>query len=105
VTALVVYKVYQDGHEELVRNVTLEGVSAASFKEVVSASANSTVYTIPFLSIRHSVFNVLGGGAWAEAAPPMVSMVVPSLLFEDVTLKQPVQENPKLPLSPRPVAK
>ena len=100
---LVAYKVFPDGHEELVRNVAIDGVTAASFKEIVAASVNSLVYSTPFLSMKNSMFSIFAGGSPAETAPPLVSLVVPSLLFDDVTLKRPMQEIPKLPLSSRPV--
>jgi predicted Zn-dependent protease len=101
--ALVAYKIFPDGHQELVRNLAIEGVTTASFKEVVAASANSLVYSTPFVSMRHSVFSIFGGGSAAEIGAPVVSFVVPSLLFDDISLKRPMKEIPKLPLSPRPV--
>jgi len=101
--ALVAYKVFPDGHEELVRNVAIDGVTAASFKDVVAASASSLVYSTPFLSMRNSMFSIFAGGSPVEAVAPLVSFVVPSLLFDDVTLKRPMKEIPKLPLSSRPV--
>jgi len=101
--ALVAHKVFPDGHEELVRNVAIDGVTAASFKDVVAASASSLVYSTPFLSMRNSMFSIFAGGSPVEAVAPLVSFVVPSLLFDDVTLKRPMKEIPKLPLSSRPV--
>jgi hypothetical protein len=86
-----------------VRNVAIEGVTTVSFKEIVAASANAPVYSTPFISMRHSMFSIFVGGSPAEAAAPLVSFVVPSLLFDDVTLKRPIKEIPKLPLSSRPV--
>ena len=101
--ALVAYKIFPDGHEELLRNEAIDGVTAASFKDVVAASASSRVYTTPFVSMGHSVFSIFAGGSPAEMGAPMVSFVVPSLLFDDVSLKRPMKEIPKLPLSSRPV--
>ena len=101
--ALVAYKVFPDGHEELVRNVAIDGLTTASFKDIVAASANALVYSTPFISMKSSVFSIFAGGSPAEAAAPLVSFVVPSLLFDDVTLKQPMKEIPKPPLSSRPV--
>jgi predicted Zn-dependent protease len=100
--AFVAHKVFPDGHEELVRNIAIDGVTAASFKDIVAASASSLVYSTPFLSMRNSAFSVFSGGSPAEATAPLASFVVPSLLFDDVTLKRPMKEIPKLPLSSRP---
>jgi hypothetical protein len=101
--ALVAYKIFPDGHEELVRNVATDGVTTAAFKDIVAASAHGLVYSTPFLSMRSSMFSIFAGGSPAEASLPVVSFVVPSLLFDDVTLKRPMKEIPKPPLSSRPV--
>jgi hypothetical protein len=101
--AVVARKVFPDGHEELVRNVAIDGLSTVSFKDVVAASTSSMVYSTPFLSMRNSVFSIFAGSSPAEAAPPMVSFVVPSMLFDDVTLKRSMKELPNPPISPRPV--
>jgi hypothetical protein len=101
--ALVAYKIFPDGHEELVRNVAIDGVTMSAFKDVVAASASSLVYTTPFVSMGHSMFSIFTGGSSAEMGAPMVSFVVPSLLLDDVSLKRPIKEIPKLPLSSRPV--
>ena len=102
-SALIAYKFFPDGREELVRSVTLQGVDTTAFKDIVAASATPIVYSVPFLSMRNSVFSAFSGGSLAEASAPLVSFVVPSLLFDDVSLKPAVKENPKLPLSPRPL--
>lgn len=101
--AIVAFKIFPDGHKELVQNLAIEGVNTTSFKEIVAASANSVVYNTVFLSMNRLLFSILAGGSPAEAAAPVVSFVVPSLLFDDVTLKRPMKEIPKLPLSSRPV--
>ena len=43
--ALVAYKVYPDGREELLRTVEFAGIADSVFKEIVAASASSTTYT------------------------------------------------------------
>jgi hypothetical protein len=101
--ALVAYQVFPDGRQELVRNVAIEGMNTTSFKDVVAASASSLVYSTPFLSVKNSVFSIFAGGSPAEAAPPLVSFIVPSLLFDDVTLKRSLEEIPKPPISSRPL--
>jgi hypothetical protein len=80
---ILAFKVFPDGHEELIRNVELTGMSTSLFKEIVAASKDSTVYNAPFRT-------------------QAVSFVVPSLLFEDISLKKPSGEIPKLPLIKHP---
>ena len=100
---LVAHKIFPDGREELLRNVAIEGLTTASFKDAVAASTHSVVYSTPFVSMGHSVFSIFAGGSPAEMGAPIVSFVVPSLLLDDVSLKQPMKELPKPPLSSRPV--
>jgi hypothetical protein len=99
----VAYEVFPDGHQELLRNVAIEGVNTAAFKDVVAASASARVYNTPFVSMGHSMFSLFAGGSPAEMGFPIVSFVVPSLLLDDVSVKRPMKEIPKLPLSSRPV--
>jgi len=90
-----IYKVYADGHEELVRQGQFDGLDEAAFKDLAAVSRDLTVYTIPFAAY---------GGRFYAGQPgmPLVSLVVPSLLFEDLTLKPTAGELPKLPLSKHP---
>jgi len=98
--AILAYKAYADGKEELVRNVEISGLSAASFKEILAASKEQTVYTAPFrgrsLPLQsYPTFEGPGEGS-------LVSFVVPSLLFEDMTLKKPSGEIPLPPVAKHP---
>jgi hypothetical protein len=103
--AVVAYKIFPDGHQELVRNVTIDGLSPAAFKDIVAASSSSMVYSTPFMSMGSTMFFIFSGGAPGEVGTPLTSFVVPSMLFDDVKLKHPVREIPKPPLSPRPAGK
>lgn len=96
-TAVMAYRIYPDGHEELIRNATLSGVNAASFKDILAVSNTRTVYTEPFTARATSLFNFnpVPGGS-------LVSYVVPSLLFEDMTVERPSGEVPKPPAVPHP---
>ena len=80
--AILAYKVFPDGHEELLRNVEIAGMSVQSFKEILVAGREPYVATIPFRSA-------------ATYSTGVVSFAVPALLFEDVTLKKPSGEIPK----------
>jgi hypothetical protein len=90
-----IYKVYPDGHEELVRQGQFDGLDEAAFKDLAAVSRDLTVYTIPFAAYAGRLYT-------GQPGMPLVSLVVPSLLFEDLTLKPTAGELPKLPLSKPP---
>jgi hypothetical protein len=79
---ILAYKVFPDGHEELLRNVEIAGMSVQTFKEILAAGREPYVTTLPFRSASASSYST-------------VSFAVPALLFEDVTLKKPSGEIPK----------
>jgi hypothetical protein len=97
------YRVYPDGREELIRNVEIAGISAATFKEIVAASESSRAYTAPFAgggARGPMIFLSMGPGGGGSRT--LVSWVVPSLLFEDLTLKKPGGEIPNPPVADHP---
>src|SRR5256886_11861184 len=107
--ALPIVKLFPDGHEEPIRNAGVSGVTAASFKDIVAASQSRTVYTSPFRSPGGMFAGLTGGGgmSFQMASAGLgyaASYVVPSLLFEDVTVKGPNGDLPKPPLSGPPWA-
>ena len=107
--AAVAVKLFPDGHEEPIRNGAVSGVTAASFKDVVAASQSRTVYTSPFQGFG-GMFAAFGSGGgmnlqmMSAGLGYAASYVVPSLLFEDVTVKGPTGDRPKPPLSSPPWA-
>jgi hypothetical protein len=98
-------KLFPDGHEEPIRSADISGISAETFREIVAASADHTVVTEAGLG-RSGAANVLSSviflGTASVAGPSgPTTYVVPSLLFEDATLRPEGGEAPKLPvLSP-----
>jgi hypothetical protein len=90
--AILVYKVLPDGHEELLRNVEVSGLTISAFKDIVAAGKDPFVY--------HILFN--SGGLGHAPSAELVSLAVPSLLFDDVTLKQPSGAIPKRPVAKHP---
>ncbi len=101
-SVLLAYKVYLDGREELVRGARLSGMSADSFKEIVGASKSAAVYTAA--QIPHFDFSMISRFAGGGMSAPVVSYVVPSLLFDDLTITRPTTELPKPPFSSPPTA-
>jgi hypothetical protein len=98
--AIMAYRVYLDGHEELIRNAGISGVSLESLKELVGVSNTKTVYSAPFSNRGGSTFI---GSITAVSGTTVVSYVVPSsLLFEELAVQKPSGEIPKPPVSKHP---
>jgi hypothetical protein len=95
---VMAYKVYADGHEELVHGVQLSGLNAAAFKDIVAASKEQNTLTVEFrpAEVLMSIMS-LGDEGFAP-----VTLAVPSLLFDDVTVRKIRQENSKPPIAPSP---
>jgi predicted Zn-dependent protease len=91
-----VYKVFPDNHEELVRNLEFTDFTPSSFKDVLAVSDSATVYSAPFF-----YRSPLATFSPADM-PPIVSWVVPSLLFEDLPMKTPTGEFPNPPAAKHP---
>jgi len=90
-----VYKVYPDGHEELMRLGQFDGLDDGAFKDLAAASNDLTVYSIPYAAYGGRLYP-------GQTMAPLVSFVAPSMLFEDLTLKPATGELPRLPLSKHP---
>ncbi len=92
-STLQAFKVYPDGREELIQKAELAGITDSLFKEVIAASESSTVYTVGpsgfgrgiTVSFQIGGFSFGGLGAGGN----VVSVSVPDLLFEEVTLRKP----------------
>jgi len=97
-----VYKLYADGHEEIVRGVELAEMTPGTFKDIVAVGDTPVVYTDEFIPRVGALF---AGGASASSDVPIVSCVVPSLLFEEVSLAKSPGPFPNPPVSPSPLAK
>jgi predicted Zn-dependent protease len=98
-TATLAYRV-SDGHEELVRNADVSELTSTSFRNISAVSDQRTVYTEVALSKSASPFSFNAGAG----AQPLVSYVVPSMLFPDVTIEKPSGESPKPTIIGSPLA-
>ena len=95
-SAIAAYKLFEDGHEELVR-AQIAPVPVSAFKDIVAAGDKPGVYTIGSLLFMGSLTGGAPGMAWS-------SFVVPPLLFEEVSLKAPSGPSPTPPVVPSPLA-
>jgi TldD protein len=93
---LVVYRVYLDGHEELVRGLKFRGLNVRSFKDVLAAGDDNNVFDY---MENGAPFALMGlGSEFAE-----VSVVAPSILIDDLELLKIEEELPKLPVVASPL--
>jgi predicted Zn-dependent protease len=92
---LLAYRLYPDGHEELVRGVRFREFSAKDLRDIALASDK------PY------VFNYVNNGTsfnYADASPEATTSTVicPSLLFDSIDLARAEDEPGKLPVVPPP---
>ena len=94
------YKVFPDGREELIRKAVFLGLSASSFREIAATSDALTPHHTTLALGMNFPFSSIG----FMGPPPVVSLVVPSLLFEDLALRRPPGDIPRPPLLAHPLS-
>ena len=87
------YKVFADGREECVRGAQLMGLGLDAFRSIVAASESATVY---HGSGTGGLSALIASGGSGSA---LATYVVPSLLFDDLTIAKRTDELPKPPFS------
>ncbi len=92
---LLVYKVFPDGREELIRAMRFRGLSVRSLKDILAAGNDSNVFEY---QENTAVFALLGA---ADNTTEAV-VVAPSILIDDLELHPVEEEQPKLPIVPPP---
>ncbi len=93
---VMIYRVYTDGHEELIRGVRLRGVNVRSFKDIIAAGSDANVFDYLENGIPYAVMGL--GSDTAES-----TVIAPSVLIDDLDLVKMEDELPKLPIVPPPV--
>ncbi len=92
---LLVYRVYPDGREELVRGLRFRGVSTRSFKDISAAGNDSYVFN--FMD-SPAPFALMGAGGFVTNA----AVISPGILFDELELERIQEDLPKLPIVPPP---
>jgi hypothetical protein len=77
-------------------------MTPGTFKDVVAVSDTPVVFTDEFIPRVGALFSQ---GMSASSDVPVVSCVVPSMLFEEVSLAKSQGPFPNPPVSPSPLAK
>jgi TldD protein len=96
-TPVLAYKVFPDGREELIHGMQFAGLNTAVFKEIVAASKDQNILTVEFRPRR-----TMGMFSFGDEGYMPVTLAVPSLLFEDVTVRKVRGETPKPPVALHP---
>jgi hypothetical protein len=92
---LLVYKVFPDGREELVRALRFRGLNARSLKDILAAGDDSAVFE--FMD-NPAPFALIGASGFSTEA----AVIAPSILVDDLELHPLEDELPKLPVVPAP---
>jgi predicted Zn-dependent protease len=97
-----VYKVYADGHEELVR-ADIATIALNDFKDILAAGDKASVHDTVFIPFS-ALMLARASGMEMENNFVVSSYSVPSLLFEELSLKSPTGTTPKPPVLASPMA-
>jgi hypothetical protein len=92
---VLLYRVYPDGHEELVRGLRFRGVSTRSLRDIMAATQETAL--VDFVG-NGAPLAFLGAGGYLAPS----SIVSPGLLFEELEFEPPRDELPKEPVVPPP---
>lgn len=104
--ALLAYRVYPNGREELVRGVQLAEVPIRAWKDVLATSKERTVFN--FLSANEQALELVIRGTDDGFVPTggiESSIITPDLLFKEIEVKQSTAGQRPAPRIPSPNAK
>lgn len=99
-----VYRVFPDGREERLRELEVDPMTPAAFKDIVAAGGTPALYNGAYIPMAGSIIAVLAGRGMDTEMPDIVSYVAPSLLFDDVSLKRTSAPAPNAPIAASPLA-
>lgn len=100
--ASLAYRVFPDGREELIPRAELVAVTEAAFRDIVAVSDTSTVYSFPHSPAGGLMPSFLAGAFSALGLGEVVSVSIPDLLFEELSLRKPSGNVPHLPVANHP---
>lgn len=96
-TPLLAYRVYADGHEELVRGLQFKNLNVRLFRDIVAAG--STPAAFQYVE-NGAPMALAGAGSWVVGC----TAIAPAVLFEEMDLEPASGETAKPPLVPAPPA-
>jgi TldD protein len=92
---LLVYRVYPDGREELVRGLRFRGVSTRTLRDILAGSSETGLFD--FIN-NGAPLAIMGAGGYVAAS----SVVSPGLLFDEIEFELPQEQLPKSAVVPAP---
>jgi hypothetical protein len=92
---VLIYRVYQDGREELVRGLRFKGVSSRSLRDILAASSETAVFD--YINNGAPLARLGAGGFLAPA-----TVIAPGLLFDEMELERPQDQLQRPPIVPPP---
>lgn len=92
---LLVYRIYPDGKEELVRGLRFQGLNTRAFKDIVAASNESYVFDF---TDSNAPLAMVGAGSYTATA----SVIAPAVLFDELELEPAENEVATPPIVPPP---
>jgi len=94
---ILIYRVYPDGREELVRGMRFRGLTTRALRDILAASSETAQFD--YVNVA-APLAILGAGGYLAPA----SVVSPGLLFEELEFEPPTDQLPKAPTVPPPNA-
>ncbi len=92
---ILLFRVYPDGREELVRGLRFRGVSTRTLRDILAASTETGMFDF---TNNAAPLAFLGAGGIVAPA----SVIAPGLLFEELELERPQEQLQKPPIVPPP---
>ena len=92
---MLIYKVYPDGREELVRGLRFRELNVRSLKDILLAGDDNTVFDYLDNGLPLAL---VGASSYTTES----CVVAPSIIIDDLELHPVEEELPKLPVAPPP---
>lgn len=93
---ILLYKVYPDGREELVRGLRFRGLNSRSFRDILAAGDRPVLFD--YLD-NGAPLALMGAGNYIIGS----TVAAPSLLFDELELHPTGEDLPRLPVVPSPL--
>jgi TldD protein len=93
---VLIYRVYADGREELIRGVRFRELNVRSLRDIRAAGDDTTIFDY----LNNGVpLALIGAGSYAAET----TVIAPSVLVDDLEVRKADEELPKLPIVPSPL--